>query len=219
MRLEEARDLVSGRVQRGRRSARREADVDPVITGVDASGDSRIAGRSSRSPSSSATADSPMPNVFTVRMAIGCRANRSRMRGATSSRHIWRISDGTPGMTATADAIARRPTSRARSRSGWRGSPPTGCAAPGAGCWPASARRPQTALRSISSSSGSAVSGSSRASASPSRVRSSWVGPRPPVARTSSAASRASRNACAISARSSGTERVPIGSTPSAASS
>ena len=55
----------------------------------------------SSAPSRSAIADSPMPKALTERTASGGSPNRAASRGRTCSLHMRRISEGTPGMSAT----------------------------------------------------------------------------------------------------------------------
>ena len=166
----------------------------------------------------SATRDSPRPHVFTERTRSGASVKRRDRRGVTSSAHMRRISDGTPGRrTQTdpsrsthqpdADPIGLARISADGMRYAWRrllsGKTPS----------------PRHLVRSARSSSTSSVSGSPMASASPSRDRSSWVGPRPPVAMTRSTSARAAVKAAAMTVRSSGSARTPSNRTPSRARS
>ena len=148
------------------------------------------AGGASRSaPSRSASADSPIPNALTVRIASGGSPKRCRQARAELSVHIRRISDGTPGMSATTEP----------SRSTHHpGAEPIGfgtASADGISCaWRrlAAGIGPNARKRSssVAISAGSSASVSPSASARPSRVRSSCVGPSPPVASTTAERAR-----------------------------
>ena len=175
------------------------------------------------SPSFSGSDDSAMPVLRTVRVRTGVAPSptRARMSGRSSSANMPRISRGTPGIIAT-----HRPRSSSRKTPG---------ALP---CLLARTRAPRGIITCCRLTSGGSarrlVSHSSRrcshCSASKTRsrpnraaiaglVRSSEVGPRPPVVMTAPPRSRASRTAPAMSAARSATDvRRPI-DTPMAASS
>jgi hypothetical protein len=171
--------------------------------------------RSIASPSSSATCDSPIPYVRSVRTTRPSACRPSRRRGRTQSDHITRISRGGPGRRT-----ATRPSGRSTHQPG---AVPFGLGMAVAdgirqACFRLTsgsgmlrrAKRP----RNHASSSGSTTGTSLMAAASASRVRWSGVGPRPPVATTRSTDPSASRKAAVTRARSSGTARIRCTSTP-----
>ena len=199
-------------------AARPEAQMHPVVVGVDP-GLTPSPGSSSRSPTISASADSPIPKVFTVRDRQRPQRERARRaEGRTCSSHMRRISDGTPGISTTT-----RPSRSTHQP----GAEPMGLGSASAdgiaqrlaqvGLGHRAEGRealPQLRLEQR----GPATSASPSASARPSRVRSSWVGPRPPVATTSGARRAPRRRHAAIAARSSGSVRMPRSGIPRRAS-
>ena len=153
----------------------------------------------------SASADSPMPLRRSVTEARSSPTPRSRRRGRTSSRHIGCISDGGPG-----SATRRRPSGRSTHQPGAVPRPlpidvalgiNQACLRLMAGMGtPRRAKSPA----SHASRSGSTVGVSPQAPAMASRVRSSGVGPSPPVTTTRSVRARPSVIAAVTASRSSG---------------
>ena len=142
----------------------------------------------------------------------------ARSRGTTCSSNMIRISDGTPG---------RQPTTAPPTRIQTPGAVPTrlgSISAPrGNRAWTrfrsAMGRfRRANIARMASSASGSSTSGTPATRASASRVRSSWVGPSPPLIRTRSARPVATLKAATFSSRSSPSVVWKWTGTPTAAS-
>src|SRR6478609_6475635 len=161
--------------------------------------------RRSFSPSCSATTDSPTPVSRSVRTSLSAPTPRAASLGSTSSCHIGRISRGGPGnasMTVPSGRSTHHP-----------GAVPLGFGSiaadamrhacftftDGNGC-----RRRVHSPSSQARVGGSTSSGSPHSSATDSRVRSSGVGPSPPVVTTRSARVRASRSAATTTGWSSG---------------
>ena len=163
------------------------------------------AARSRSSPSNSATCDSPMPWRRQVRATISRPRPRASSRGRASSCHIARISRGGPGSVTTT-----RPSG---ARTSQPGAVPFGFGSASAdGIRQACLRltsgkaipRRSNRSRSHASISGSIVGSSPTSAAIASRVRSSGVGPSPPVVTTRSARPSAASSAPRTTSRSSG---------------
>ena len=176
-------------------------------------------GARSRSPSISATCDSPIPWRRSVRTTRSAPTPRSARRGSTCSAHMGRISRGGPG-----SVTITRPSGRSTHQPG---AVPLGLGSEVAdgmthACftftdgngWPRRAQRPL----SQSSVASSTDTVSSQTAATASRVRSSGVGPRPPVVTTRSARESAVRSASTTTSRSSGRSAIRETATPWATS-
>ena len=172
-----------------------------------------------RAPSRSASALSPMPNVPSVRLAIA-GAPAGRTAGRTSDSNMGIISRGGPGRqnTRQAPSVAAKPgavpprlrTMRADfGRRAWRRL----MAAMGR---PRPANHASRSVRATASSTCGAPA--SVRSLSASRVRSSSVGPRPPVEMRTSTDDASARIAAAMAARSSATVRCSTTSRPASRS-
>ncbi len=158
-----------------------------------------------------------MPVSRSVRTSVSRPTPRAASRGRTSFAHIGRISRGGPG-----SVTMTRPSGRSTHQPG---AVPWGFArirAEGSvhACFVLVAgngwRRRAHSPCSHSSVAGSTTGRSPHASATASRVRSSGVGPRPPVVTTRSARPSAARSASTTVARSSGRFEIRTTVTPRA---
>ena len=175
--------------------------------------------RSRSSPIRSAAADSPIPLSRSVTVAVSLPSPRSRSRGTTQPDHIGRISRGGPGR-----ATMSLPSGRSTHQPG---------AVPCSFGIAVAERISHACLRLISrngrprrshrrrsqvSSSASTATVSPQAAAIASRVRSSGVGPRPPVETTRWARTMPAAKASRTISRSSGTPVRRVTRTPAAVS-
>ncbi len=176
-----------------------------------------FAPRSRRGPSRSAISDSPRPEVRSVTEAVRSPRPRAASRGETQSRHIGRISRGGPG-----NAMTTRPSGRSTHQPG--AVPLAFGMAVADGISHACFRfvaangtfRRAKRSRSHVSRPASTDGVWPIAAAIDSRVRSSGVGPRPPVETTRSTSERAVTKASRTTDSSSGSAVTRRTSTPAA---
>ncbi len=161
-----------------------------------------------------------MPHVFNERDTIAAASPERRNKsGTTCSLTISCISYGTPGT-----AYTTLPSPSSHSKPGavpigfGMASPPSGMSAWRKLFWGMSRRRDRNIVAMCSASAISRTRGTPITSAIASRVRSSWVGPRPPQISTASDRDRRSRSAATIRVWLSPIARCSYESMPEAAS-
>ena len=176
---------------------------------------------SERSPWRSARSVSPCPAVTSVRETTA-KSRSAPMRASSVSFQIAFISRGTPGSSATRNG--RSPKDRSPHRPGavptglCRASKPSGTPAMRRAAGVRSRPRAAKSASRCAATPSSSTTGMPNHSATTSRVRSSVVGPSPPVATTSSTPSSTARwSAPRMPARVSRTVSHRSSSTPSAA--